>query len=78
MNQRRLEPHLVVYDGQAEDQEMEEGPEGNRVDLWQTLSLVEFLLKNGPRNAISDMQNEQYTFKGLETFSCTVDGADKG
>lgn len=45
--------------------------------IIQSLSLVEFILKNGSSTAVEDLKGELYLFKTFETFSCVADGVDR-
>lgn len=56
---------------------MEEDHQGSS-ELRQTLSLIEFLLKNGPPSILSSFKYEVYQFKSFDGYNCYDDGIDRG
>lgn len=44
----------------------------------QALNLVDFLIKNGPPNAISSFKYDIYQFRSYSDFQVYEDGQDRG
>ena len=56
---------------------MEKGDKG--IDLLtQTLSLIEFLLKNGPPSILSTFKYDVYQFRSFDGYTCYDEGVDRG
>jgi hypothetical protein len=45
--------------------------------IIESLSLTDFILKNGSSAAVEDIKSELYLFKTFDTFSCVADGVDR-
>ncbi len=46
--------------------------------ILQSLSAMEYLLKNGPPRIQQDLRNEMFKISGLQNFTYFEDGQDKG
>lgn len=54
----------------------------SKEDKWRrvlkTLTLLDYLVKHGPDQVVSDLQGEQAMFRKLLSFKCSEDGHDRG
>lgn len=67
-----------VHLGEAQEKQKLEKDTESKCALKQTLSMVEFLLKNGPPSIISNFKYDIYQFRTFDSYSHYSDGADKG
>jgi hypothetical protein len=75
--QREGTAHPRLPLGEAEAQELEEGPQGTPFRT-QTLHLADFLLKYGPSSLVAALKENIYDFRNFDSYSLVADGVDRG
>lgn len=77
VTQREGATHPGLPLGEAQAQELEEGPQSTP-PITQALHLTDFLLKYGPTSLVNALKENLYEFRNFDNYTLVVDGVDRG